>query len=223
MNVRTFTPSPTSLREGEGKARDAGWARLENLAADRLWLRPLGLLCGRAAADAVASGLARPLAGFSLAFGLVAAIGLGSDRRLASVTASVAELESWLAGAGRRFADRARDRLALLSAPRPPWAGLALDRPLIMGVLNVTPDSFSDGGRWFDVERAVAQGRALVAQHSATVGAHPVILGGKTPQHRPFGDDRAVRATYVAGECVYDRDRAGEKFRYPPSGAAAPT
>jgi guanine deaminase len=38
-----------------------------------------------------------------------------------------------------------------------------------------------------------------------------------------IGDDRAVRATYVAGECVYDRDRTGEKFRYPPSGAAAPT
>ncbi|RDJ26911.1 guanine deaminase [Bosea caraganae] len=30
-----------------------------------------------------------------------------------------------------------------------------------------------------------------------------------------LGDDRAVRATYVAGECVYDRDRAGEAFRYP--------
>ena len=30
-----------------------------------------------------------------------------------------------------------------------------------------------------------------------------------------IGDDRAVRATYVAGECVYDRDREGEKFRYP--------
>jgi guanine deaminase len=30
-----------------------------------------------------------------------------------------------------------------------------------------------------------------------------------------IGDDRAVRATYIAGECVYDRDRAGEKFCYP--------
>lgn len=30
-----------------------------------------------------------------------------------------------------------------------------------------------------------------------------------------LGDDRAVRATYVAGECVYDRDRAGQNFRYP--------
>ena len=33
-------------------------------------------------------------------------------------------------------------------------------RPLrIMGVLNVTPDSFSDGGEWFDVDAAVAHGR----------------------------------------------------------------
>ena len=30
-----------------------------------------------------------------------------------------------------------------------------------------------------------------------------------------IGDDRAVRATYVAGECVYDPDRNGEKFRHP--------
>jgi guanine deaminase len=33
-----------------------------------------------------------------------------------------------------------------------------------------------------------------------------------------IGDDRAVRATYVAGECVYDRDRGGDKFLYPPRG-----
>ena len=32
----------------------------------------------------------------------------------------------------------------------------------IMGVLNVTPDSFSDGGRWIRVEDAVARGRKLV-------------------------------------------------------------
>jgi len=108
------------------------WERLEYVAADRLWLRPLGLLCGRAAAEAVAAGLARPLAGPGLAFTLVAAIGLGSDRRPAAVTAPIAELEGWLAGAGARFADRARSRLALLSSPRPPWAGFALDRRVAM-------------------------------------------------------------------------------------------
>jgi dihydropteroate synthase len=39
---------------------------------------------------------------------------------------------------------------ARLTAPRPPLAGLALDRPRIMGILNVTPDSFSDGGEHFE-------------------------------------------------------------------------
>jgi dihydropteroate synthase len=151
------------------------WTPLHRVADDRLWLRPLGLVYGRAAAETVAAGLARPLARPGLAFCLVACIGLGSDRRPLSVTAPIAEFEGWLASAGERFSLRGRDRLALLSAPRRPWAGLPLDRPLVMGVLNVTPDSFSDGGRWFDAERAIAQGRALVA-----AGADIVDVGGES-------------------------------------------
>ena len=38
---------------------------------------------------------------------------------------------------------------------------LALGRPIVMGVLNVTPDSFSDGGRFFDPDRAVAHARRM--------------------------------------------------------------
>ncbi len=182
------------------------WRRLDHVAANRLWLRPLALLCGRAADEAVAAGLARPLGGPGLAFTLVAAIGLGSDRRLASVTAPIAELEGWLDGAGARFADRARNRLALLSAARRPWAGFPLDRPLVMGVLNVTPDSFSDGGRWFDPERAVAHGRALLA-----AGADIVDVGGESTRpgaaELPVGEEirrvePIVRALAEAGAVV---------------------
>jgi len=55
-------------------------------------------------------------------------------------------------------------------------AGLPeVDRALVMGVLNVTPDSFSDGGRWFDTGRAVEHGRRLVAQ-----GADLVDVGGES-------------------------------------------
>ena len=158
-----------------GKGRFIDWSRLDKVAADRLWLRPLGLLCGYAAREAVAAGLAWRLAGADLAFTLVAALGLGSDRRLTSVTAPISELEGWLAGPGARFAERAQYRLARLSAARPPWAGFFLDRPLVMGVLNVTPDSFSDSGRWFDVESAVAHGRALVA-----AGAGIIDVGGES-------------------------------------------
>ncbi len=61
---------------------------------------------------------------------------------------------------------------------RPPRhvAGLPeLPRALVMGVLNVTPDSFSDGGRWFDTDEAVAHGRTLLAQ-----GADLVDVGGES-------------------------------------------
>lgn len=49
------------------------------------------------------------------------------------------------------------------------------DRCAVMGVVNVTPDSFSDGGRWFDTEAAVKHGLDLVAQ-----GADLVDVGGES-------------------------------------------
>ena len=49
------------------------------------------------------------------------------------------------------------------------------DRTLVMGVLNVTPDSFSDGGRWGCVDAAVAHGTAMVA-----AGADLVDVGGES-------------------------------------------
>jgi dihydropteroate synthase len=48
-------------------------------------------------------------------------------------------------------------------------------RPLVMGVLNVTPDSFSDGGRWFEPHTAVAHGLEMVAE-----GADVVDVGGES-------------------------------------------
>ncbi|TPE50834.1 dihydropteroate synthase [Amaricoccus solimangrovi] len=64
---------------------------------------------------------------------------------------------------------------ARLSAPRAPLLGLSLDRPRIMGVLNVTPDSFSDGGRFLARADAVARARALIA-----AGADILDIGGES-------------------------------------------
>jgi dihydropteroate synthase len=50
-----------------------------------------------------------------------------------------------------------------------------VERPRVMGIVNVTPDSFSDGGRWADTESAVAHGRELVAQ-----GADLLDIGGES-------------------------------------------
>ncbi|MEK9978048.1 MAG: dihydropteroate synthase [Paracoccaceae bacterium] len=62
-----------------------------------------------------------------------------------------------------------------LCAPRPPIAGVAMTVPSIMGILNVTPDSFSDGGQYQSTDAAVAQGSAL-----AQMGADFIDVGGES-------------------------------------------
>lgn len=57
----------------------------------------------------------------------------------------------------------------------PVWAGLRPGRPLVMGILNVTPDSFSDGGRWLDPAIAAEAGVAMAAD-----GADIVDIGGES-------------------------------------------
>ena len=61
------------------------------------------------------------------------------------------------------------------AAPAPLPGRVPRDRTLLMGVLNVTPDSFSDGGRWADPEAAVSRARELIAQ-----GADIIDIGGES-------------------------------------------
>ncbi|SNR50651.1 dihydropteroate synthase [Blastococcus mobilis] len=67
-------------------------------------------------------------------------------------------------------------------SPRPLSRTFAQRRPLVCGILNVTPDSFSDGGRFDSFDRAVEHGRALAAD-----GADLIDVGGEStrPGARP--------------------------------------
>ena len=67
-------------------------------------------------------------------------------------------------------------------APHPLGRALAGRRPLVCGILNVTPDSFSDGGLFDGLDRAVEHGRTLAAE-----GAHLIDIGGEStrPGSRP--------------------------------------
>ena len=67
-----------------------------------------------------------------------------------------------------------------------------LRRPLVMGVLNLTPDSFSDGGRFATVEAAVAQAKALIA-----AGADSLDLGGESSRPRAEPVAEAVEMARV--------------------------
>ncbi len=64
---------------------------------------------------------------------------------------------------------------ARLTAPRPPICGVAMDRTRVMGVLNATPDSFSDGGVHAAAEAAIASGRRMAA-----AGADFLDIGGES-------------------------------------------
>jgi dihydropteroate synthase len=88
--------------------------------------------------------------------------------------------------------DLAQDEQAVLRRmcePRADIAGVALDRPRIMGVVNVTPDSFSDGGRYLAAGAAVAHALQLEAE-----GADILDIGGEST--RPGSE-----ATGIEEEC----------------------
>lgn len=65
-------------------------------------------------------------------------------------------------------------------------------RTLVMGVLNVTPDSFSDGGRWMDPEAAVARGLAMLAE-----GADIIDVGGESSRPGAIPVDQATELSRV--------------------------
>ena len=69
------------------------------------------------------------------------------------------------------------------------WTAFATGRPLVMGILNVTPDSFSDGGQTASTESAVAQGHAMLA-----AGADIIDIGGEStrPNATPVSPDTEI-------------------------------
>ncbi len=141
---------------------------------DKPLLRPVGLLGGGAAMRAVEEGLARPLAGGPLAFTAVEAIG-HQGRQVHAVNALPFE---W------------SERVERLTRPRPAFAGMNLDRPLLMGILNATPDSFSDGGAHANAEAARRYGLALLE-----AGADLIDVGGEStrPGAEPVPPEEQIR------------------------------
>ena len=74
------------------------------------------------------------------------------------------------------------------AAPRQLSALLAQSHPLVMGILNVTPDSFSDGGQFLDPQAAIAHAHDMAAQ-----GADILDVGAEST--RPYGGMQPVAAT----------------------------
>jgi dihydropteroate synthase len=127
--------------------------------------RPLSLLFGPDASRAIAAGTAGALGGMAhIAFTQVEVIVRGKGKTIVP------------------FADLANTpEIQNITRPRPSFGGVALDQCQIMGIVNVTPDSFSDGGKNFAAETAIAQGHEMAEQ-----GAAILDIGGEST--RPGSD-----------------------------------
>ena len=171
-------PAPTAIALDE----------LDADAANCLRLRPVGLLTGSAAMAALANGTALSLAGGDTVFTLVEVLARNASGIVAAL-ASLRRLRLWASQQSENARDRIEIQLARLSEKRERWAGLALDRPLVMGIVNVTPDSFFFGSG-DDAEKAVALGRAMIG-----AGADILDIGGEStrPGAAPVPQDEEMR------------------------------
>ncbi len=152
------------------------------LAVERLTLRPVGLE-GRAGA-----GPAAPLlAGGWLQVSALEVTYRAPDGELCRTVLPLESAPDWAGQFGQRPAAEAAIRHLL--SPRQDFAGLRLDRPRIMGIINVTPDSFSDGGDRFESRRAVADGLAL-----REAGADILDIGGEStrPGAEPISEQQEM-------------------------------
>jgi len=168
-----------------------GFDRLSAGAA-AFWLRPQAVLSGATAEAAVSEVRALPLAGgvFGLAFAEVEIVvrDAGNETGMSGAVASLQSAKRWAAASG--VSARHDRMLQALTAPREPWAGLDFSRPRIMGILNVTPDSFSDAGDHLDAAAALARGKAMVE-----AGADILDIGGEStrPGAEPIDPAEEIR------------------------------
>ncbi len=137
-------------------------------------LRPVGVIQGDLADECCEDGSALPLAGGPLAFTACELFVAGKDE-VSIYFAALGDLTDWAERRGPATLHAVSHRLELLSLDRADFAGLPLDRPRLMGVVNVTPDSFSDGGDFFDAGSAISHGKSLIE-----AGADLLDIGGES-------------------------------------------
>lgn len=162
----------SAFRRAAGLPRGLDWGAVP--LDGRLYLLPAGIVAGEVAAASIVSGNGWPIAGSDLAF-TAGAIILRDGATAWVATAPYAEMVEWAEGEGEEVARHLGRLVRRIGGKRATWAGLDVSRPLVMGVVNTTPDSFSDGGFNYDPKTAIASGLAMVE-----AGADIVDVGGES-------------------------------------------
>ncbi len=151
---------------------------------ERLYLKPL-----IEAGTSLASTGSRLLAGTAARFSDVEVLTRGVET-VTCASLPVDGLANWIEGLDEPHATRVMDQLDRMLSPRAPFAGLAMNGGAVMGILNATPDSFSDGGVALDPTDAAMRGRAMV-----DAGATILDIGGEStrPGAEPVSLDEETR------------------------------
>jgi dihydropteroate synthase len=145
-----------------------------------IYLQPTGIFWDRSERRSIEEGDIPAWKGLPLAGGRLSFAALDVLTRASPATKRrTVVLGDAFSGDWGREALAAADILQALSGQRPRVAGLSLDRPRLMGIINVTPDSFSDGGEHASSEAAIGYGLKLVAE-----GADILDVGGESTRPR---------------------------------------
>ena len=135
------------------------------------WLRPVGFSTMDNTSEA--AGL-MPLAGGWLGFTHLDLLQQQGERYTVCRLAPQQLLDA-AALAGPAAAETCHAALRQLTIRRPDFAGLSMEKPHIMGILNATPDSFSDGGVHYHAAHAISAGQTMLQQ-----GASILDIGGES-------------------------------------------
>ncbi len=166
----------------------------------RIYLVPVGPVFGDEAAVSFASTGLR-FSGFRV-------IGRTSGgRRNFDAYMTASELKKQAETVCDKLCDRLVTQCDRLTAPRPPLKlgsatpSLAFTKPLIMGILNVTPDSFSDGGKYLDPKHATEQANRMISE-----GADIIDIGGEStrPGAEPVWEGEEARRVVPVIEALKD-------------------
>jgi dihydropteroate synthase len=173
----------------------------------RTLLRPTGFVDSPFGHD----GKVARLAGGMNWFAMVELIAIDENRRVGAELLPVEGIED-------RFDDDTAAQWAVLTEPRAPLQlgerTVRLDQPQVMGIINATPDSFSDGGQFEDAGTTAAAGADMAAQGAAVIdvggestrpGAKPVWEGDEIERIAPV-----IRQLAAGGVAVSADTRKGD-------------
>jgi dihydropteroate synthase len=168
----------------------------------RTLIRPTGFVDSPFGYDGKVARLAGGLNWFSA----VELIEVDGRKRVATELVAVEEIED-------RFDDEMAAQWQALTAPRPPLQlgerTVRLDQPQVMGIINATPDSFSDGGQFADSAAAASAGADMAGEGAAIVdvggestrpGAKPVWEGDEIERIAPIIRQLAAGGAAVSAD-----------------------